>query len=123
MSAGITCDVRPLGWRSLGLRPPPGPQRWRMRRAGHRLDQQGCDGHGERARHSFERGDGHILRAALDAADIGPVDAGRKRKTLLRQSPRDPQRSQIPADDRPRFHGANRPDQRLGNRRTNSPAL
>ena len=76
-----------------------GPQRCWSLRTGLRHDEQIRDRHRQGEGHRLQRGDGDVLRAALDAADIGPVDAGGERESLLRMPARNAQAPQVPADD------------------------
>lgn len=107
----------------LGFAPATRAQRLRAGRALLWLCEESSDWHAKRHCHCFQRGDGNVLRAALDPADIGPVNAGREGEALLRKVLFHPKPAQVPANDRAHIHPCTRPEQRLDNRRTNSPSL
>lgn len=65
---------------------------------GLRLPEEFGNMHVERCGQLVEIADCRVFDAALDPADIGPVDAGIHGELLLRHARRDPYPSQVPGD-------------------------
>lgn len=107
----------------LGLAPSPGAQRLRSLLPLSRRGEEVGDGYAKHRCQRFQGRDRYVLRAALNPADVGPVDPRRERQSFLGQAQLDPQPSKIPADNGARFHGPSGPDPRLDNRRTASPTF
>ena len=62
------------------------------------LIEQAPNRNSQHLRHALQAGDGHVLRAALDAANIGPVNTCLQGKPLLRHAAFNAQRAQVPAN-------------------------
>ena len=63
------------------------------------------DPHAQHGCERFQGGDGHILGATLDPADIGAVDTRFQRQPFLRKALFDPEAAKVPADDEACVHG------------------
>ena len=84
--------------------PPTAGQRHRRALPGSRDSEKLDDRSVESFRKLFENRDGRIFKTALQAADIGPVDAGVDSEIFLRKASGNAQSSEIPCDECLRLH-------------------
>lgn len=66
---------------------------------GFRFGEQCANGNAEHDSHGLEGGNSYVFHAAFNTSDIGAINLGFERQTLLRKATLDPQLSQVPADD------------------------
>lgn len=68
------------------------------------IPKQGGDPYSQHVCKGFQRGNGDVLRTALDPADIGAVDARRQRQPFLRKALGHPKAAEVPANGAARIH-------------------
>lgn len=105
------------------LRLATGPQGKRLATRIGRFLEQRRDGNLQDRGERLQPRDRDVLGTALDAADIGTVDAGIEGEPLLGVAALDAQAPQVQAEDGFCFHPSHKPDMRLDNRRTYDPIL
>jgi len=69
------------------------------------IPKQGGDPYAQHVCKSLQCRNGHVLRTALNPADIGAVDTALQRQPFLGKALGDPEAAKVPADDAARVHG------------------
>lgn len=87
-----------------GLGFAPSLQRLRKRLIRIDVAEECGDLHAQHLCKGFQGGDGYVLRAAFDPADIGAVDTGLQCQPFLRKALFDPEAAKVPANDTARVH-------------------